>query len=889
MVGRKISHYEITAKIGEGGMGVIYKATDTRLNRVVAIKALAVAPDADVERRRRFAQEARAASALNHPNIVTVYDIDTADGVDFIVMEFVSGQTLEERIGGKGLSVAETVRYLSQVADALCAAHSAGIVHRDLKPANIIVADTAKVKLLDFGVAKLLEPTALAASAPTVTARLGLTEARTIVGTPAYMSPEQTRGVPVDQRTDVWSFGCVLYECLTGRPAFAGRSQAEVLARIVESEPDLNALPSATPATVRHLIRGCLRKDPAQRLRSVDPVILEIANESHGEVRAGRRPRMGTVPILIAAAIVAAGITWLLARITTTRPLDTVVTRLSMPYEAVAAAREWDWPILTVAPDGSSIVYVSAGSDGTRRLYVRRRDRAEAVMLAGTEGAVSPFFSPDSAWVGFFAGGNLKKVSVPGAVIQTVCPVGPAYGGAWRSDNTILFTGSANQRVEGGARPAGLLRVSSVGGNPERATDIVGGEAQHRWPALSPDGSAVVFVTSNSTGPGLEEPRLVVHSFASGKRVTLPIEATFARFAPDGRHLLVVRGSTVMTVAFDPATLTVSGAPTPLLEGVLQSSTGAAQLDVSAAMLVYLGGEAERRQLVWVDRDGKASPLDAPQRLYAHPRLSPDENTIAVTITEPRNDIWTYDIRRGTLTPLTSEGGNSYPIWTPDGKRITYVASRDGLPPNVFWKSADGAGAEERLVKSANTQVTESWVHDGNRLFFVERRPGPTSWDILTLPITGPRTPQVFLETPFCDCTPQVSPTGRYLAHTSDESGRQEIQIRSFPDPGVKLQVSARGGAGAAWRGDERELYYISGDGVMAVPISPGPPLVAGKPSLLFGGEFATLQGKNYDVTRDGQRFLMVRTVERDRPKAISVILNWLTEFESLRPPATSR
>jgi eukaryotic-like serine/threonine-protein kinase len=885
VVGRTISHYEITSKLGEGGMGVVYKATDTRLGRVVAIKILGPASSGDADRKRRFIQEAKAASALNHPNIVTVYEIDTADDLDFIAMEYLPGHTLEERIGNRGLPLGEAVRYLTQIADALYAAHGAGIVHRDLKPANIAVGDNGIVKLLDFGVAKLLEPSAVADSAATVTA-VAVTQARTIVGTPAYMSPEQARGSPVDQRTDIWAFGCVAYECLTGRRAFDGRSQAEVLAKVLESEPDFGAVPATTPVPLLQVIRACLRKDATHRLRSVDPALLEMSSEPVDLTKTPHKAQ--TAAVAVAAVLTLTVGVWLLARVTKARNVETVVTRLSMPYESVPSAREWDWPVLAVAPDSSSIVYVSSAGDGRQRLYFRRRDRAAAVMLGGTEGAVSPFFSPDSASVGFFANGNLKKVSVPDGMVQTLWPADPAYGGAWSSNNTILFTGAANQalvgaRSVGGARPNGLLRISSSGGSPEPATAIVGGEAQHRWPALSPDGTVVVFVTSNSTGPGLEEPRVIAHSFVSGNRVTLPIEATFARFAPDGRSLLVVRGGTLFSVPFDPTTLTTTGTPTPVLEGVMQASTGAAQLDISPALLAYLNGEAETRRLVWVDRQGNVTPLDAPPRLYVHPRLSPDENTIAVTITEPRNDIWTYDIQRGTLTPLTSEGSSAYPIWAPDGKRITYVASRDGLPPNVYWKAADGTGAEQRLVRSENTQVTETWLRDGSRLVFVERRPGPTGWDILTVPMTGARTPEVFLETRYCDCTPQISPTGRYVAHTSDESGRNEIHIRSFPEPRIKLPVSARGGAGAAWRGDERELYYMSSDGMMAVPVSPGPPLVVGKPSELFRGEFARLQGKNYDVTRDGRRFLMVQTVGRERPKVVSVVLNWLADIEAAK------
>ena len=882
LIGRTISHYTITAKIGEGGMGVVYKAIDTRLNRTIAFKVLGAAYEADADRKRRFIEEAKAASALNHPNIVAVYDVDRVDDVDFIAMEYVPGRTLDERIGTKGMPISEVVGYLSQVADALSAAHAAGIVHRDLKPANIIVGDSGIVKLVDFGLAKLTEPAVTAAAAPTMTAQVALTGPNTVIGTAAYMSPEQARGALVDQRADVWAFGCVLYECLTGRRAFAGHSHVDVVARILETEPDLSALPATTPQSLRDLIRACLRKDLKARLRFVDPALLHLSSEL-GTPIAPPHPLWKNISIGLASVLVVATGWWIYSR----RPIEPVaperVVRFEVPFETSSLAREWNFPLLAIAPDGSSLVYANTAS--RRTLQLRRMERGTTVELAGTEGATSPFYSPDGRWVGFFVGDALKKVSIPEGVVQTVAgglrTVTAAYGAAWAPDDTILFPAPAFK--------GGLQRVAAAGGTPVTISHLGPGEIAHRWPSISPDGSVVVYTTSNSTGPGLEEPHVVAQSLVSGKRSILPVQATFAKFAPDGRRLLLVGGGILTTVAFDPSTLSVSGSPIPMMDGVLQASTGAAQIDVSRAVLTFLKGAAETRRLVWVDRRGQVTPLEAPPRLYAHPRLSPDGNTIAVTITEPKNDIWTYDIARGTLSRLTTEGtSNAYPIWTPDGTRITYVSSQNGKPQNVFWKLADGTGAEERLVTSDNPQVSETWVHDGKTLVFVELRPGPTGWDILTLPMSPPRQPAPFLESPYCDCTPQISPSGRYLAHTSDESGRQEVQIRSFPSPGAKVTVST-GGASAAWRGDESEIYYVSGNAMMAASVKPGPPLVVGKPQELFRGDFAAIQGKNYDVTRDGQRFLMVRTDEREPPKEISVVLNWLADFEPFRQSNLTR
>ena len=881
MIGRTISHYHISEKLGEGGMGAVYKALDIRLNRPVAIKVLSAVRESHVEHKRRFIHEAKAASALNHPNIVTVYDIDSDAGVDFMAMEYVPGRTLQACIGTKGLPVPDALSYMTQVADALVAAHAAGIVHRDLKPANVIVGENGLVKLLDFGIAKLTEPDAAVTAAPTATALL-LTRPGTVMGTVAYMSPEQAQGHPIDQRADVWAFGCVLYETLTGRQAFAARSHAEMLARILEAEPDWSALPPATPDPIRHLIRSCLRKDSKRRLRFIDPALLEVGGEASPPApTSARRWQMISIGVLVALTTFLA---WFALSRPTATPAGQPVIRLTVPFESSRQPGEWNVPRLAVSPDGGAVVYVNKSAEAVWQLHVRRMSRSSDALLAGTENASSPFFSPDGKWVAFFASGKLKKVSINGGDVQTLCDAFAPYGGSWGPDNVIVFSGPGPFSTGGNTGPAaGLMKVAASGGTPERLTDSAAGEAVHRWPTLSPDGKTLVYTTSSTAGAGLEEPHLVAQSFASGKRAILPVEATFASFAPGGRHLLLVAQGVLKTVAFDPARLTTIGNPVPLLEGVLQASTGAAQVSVSSSALAYLAGRPETRRLVWIDRQGAVEPLDAPSRLYVHPRLSPDGQKIAVGITEPKNDIWIYDISRSTLSRLTFEGSNAYPIWTPDGKKVTYVSSQQGHPPNLFWKSADGTANEERLVTSDNTQVSETWLPDGKALVFVELRPPPTGWDVLTLAVSGARQPVEFLKTPFCDCTPQISPTGRYLAHNSNESGRGEVYVRSFPEPGVKLQVSSGGGGVAAWRGDERELFYLAGNALMAVPVTAEPRFSIGKPAALFQAAFASIQGKNYDVTRDGQRFLMIQIDDRVPPREMTVVINWREEFDSLR------
>ena len=871
MVGRTISHYRIIEKLGEGGMGVVYKAIDTRLDRAVALKFLRADRLGDADRRRRFVQEAKAASALNHPNITAVYDVETDTDDSFLVMEFLAGRTLQQRIGKRGLPLADAVQYMTQVADALSAAHAAGIVHRDLKPSNIMVGDSGVVKLLDFGLAKLREPAASIANAATVTADIGLTGLGVAIGTASYMSPEQARGETVDQRTDVWAFGCVLYEVLSGRMAFGTDSPSATIARVLESEPDWTALPASTPQSLQRVVRSCLRKDLRHRLRHIDPTQLDVLDE---------RPEGMRMPWLWPAAIAAAlliglGVGWLVSRrsIAVITPSSAVV-RLSTPFATTVQVGDWNQPLLAVAPDGSSLVYVSRpAAEVQGRLLLRRVDRTEAVPLSGTEGAANPFYSPDASSVGFFADGRLKTVSLADGEVRTLVP-GAGLGGTWSRDNTIVFSGTGF--IDG------LMRVSASGGTPEALTRLADGEALHRWPSLSPDGKVIVYTTSNTIGPGLESPRIVAEALDTKKRAILPVDATYATFAPGGRYLLLVRAGTVLAAGFDTGSLSLTGSPVPLVDGVMQSSSGAAHFGVSTSAFAYLPGTAETRRLVWVDRQGKAETIaDAPPRLYVHPRLSPDGTKIAVMIPEPKNDIWVYDPLRGALTRLTFEGSNAYPIWTRDGTRVTYVSTREGHPPNLFWKSADGSGPEERLVTSENTQVAETWGPDGTLVFVELRPPAQTGWDILTLSIDGSRQPKEFLATRFNDTTPQISPTGRYVAHGSNEGSAGEVFVHSFPDPSTKLQVSVGGGAQSAWRGDERELYYRSAGAMMAVDITTEPKLSAGKPRMLFRDQYAQIQGKNYDVTLDGQRFLMVRTNEQIAPRDITVVLNWMHDLEA--------
>lgn len=856
--------YRIERELGEGGMAKVYLAHDVRHNRPVALKVLK--PDfTAVVGAERFLAEIQTTANLQHPHILPLFDSGEADGSLFYVMPYVEGETLQERIDrDKQLPVEEAVAIARAVADALQTAHDAGVVHRDIKPGNILLS-RGEPLVADFGIALGIGSVSEAR----------LTETGLSVGTPLYMSPEQAIGdQTVGRSSDIFSLACVLYEMLVGEPPYTGRTSQAILGKLLQCAPvSAAAVRKSIPHNVDAAVRKALERLPADRFREARDFGKALADPSfrYGEAtdvtaEMHRRWRLGAGMLAVATVTLALLSIWALTRGVPPGPTQVAapsITHFSMPLVPFNQPDAWDHPTIAVASDGG-VVYVGEAADGRRQLYLRRPDRLEGVALPGTEGARSPFFAPDGRTVAFFADGLLKKVTLDSGTVQSVCDAGP-YGGAWLDQTTIIFSGPAHTN--------GLMRVAASG-VPEPLTELLDGEAMHRWPTVSPSGRVVVFTTTNTAGLGLEGSRLVAQSLDTGARAFLPVEATYAAFTPDGRHLLLVQGGRAMTALFDEATLAIIGSPVPLLEDVIQSSSGAAQLSGSATVLAYLPGEPDARRLVWFDRDGREEEIEAPPRLYVHPRLSPDQQRIAVVITEPRNDIWIYDIPRGTLSPLTLEGGNAYPVWGRDGSRIAYVSGREGEPPNLFWKPADRPGLEERLLTSDNPQVTETFAPDGT-LLFVERRT-TTGWDILTLSPDGARQARPFLATPFNDMTPQISPSGRFVAHLSDESGRTEVVVHSFPEADVKVQVSAEGGSAPGWRGDERELYYQRGTAMMVADVETEPTLGISRPRELFRAQLAPIQGKNWDVTPDGQRFLTVRSVARTPPTEIVVVLNWL-------------
>jgi Tol biopolymer transport system component len=920
--GTRLGSYEVVAPIGAGGMGEVYRARDSKLGRDVAIKVLPANFVNDPERLSRFQREARMLAALNHANIATIYGLEQSGGVACLVMELVSGETLAERVKAGALGIEEALKIAVQIAEALEAAHEKSIIHRDLKPANVKVTPEGKVKVLDFGLAKAFAGDAAnddPSNSPTLSA--AATMQGTILGTAAYMSPEQARGKACDKRTDIWAFGCVLYELLTGRQAFQGESTTEILAAVLREEPDWQALPASTPGKIRDLLGRCLQKDLHRRLHDAAdarieieealaaPALAEPTAAGKGIRTLGRRTLFLSVGTLLLSAAIAGIAAWNL-KPSPPQPVTRMVINLP-PGQQLAGLE--NGPAVALSTDGTHLAYV-ARQGGAQQLYLRAMDSLEARPLAGTEGAVNPFFSPDGQWLGFFAGQKLRKVSVSGGAALTLGNATTAGGASWGSQGIIVFT---PQNV------SSLRQVQDAGGAPQPLTRFEKGEVSHRWPDFLPDGKAVLFAASGNTS-SWNNAQVAVQSLGTGQRRNLVQGGTQPGYTPSG-HLVYAQGGNLMAVPFDPQRLAATGTAVPVVEGVLQSPvTGAAQYSFSSTgSLVYVPGgvQATQLRLVWVSRNGLEQPLAAPSHAYLNPRLSPDGRRVAVGITEQENQIWLYDLSRETLTRLTFEGNtNLYPAWTPDGKRIAFSSNKEG-PPNLFWQLADGSGGLERLTTSDYNPTPNSWFPDGQLLTFHEVNP-TTQRDIWVLRMGDPsagsgqvpsgasgqvlsagsgqvpsgasgqvRKAQPFLRTPFNESSPRLSPDGRWLAYISDESGRYEIYVQPYPGPGGKWQISTEGGMEPVWNPNGRELFYRSGGKMMAVDIATQPGFAAGKPRMLFEGQYvptpATLP--NYDVSTDGQRFLMVKPNEQAQsaPTQINVVLNWFEELKRRVPTGT--
>jgi Tol biopolymer transport system component/predicted Ser/Thr protein kinase len=886
--GKRLGPYEILSAIGAGGMGEVYRARDTRLERIVAVKILPDHLSDRAELRERFEREARTIASLNHPHICTLFDIGQQDGTDFLVMEYLEGETLAERLKKGPLPIEQVLKYAIEIADALDKAHRKGITHRDLKPANIMLTKSG-TKLLDFGLAKLKKDTAppnvTLSKIPTEDA---VTAQGTILGTLQYMAPEQLEGKEADARTDIFAFGVVVYEMATGKKAFEGKSQASLIAKIFETDPPpISSLQPMTPLALDRVVKKCLAKEPEKRWQDASDLCDELKWIAEGSsqialtptagakgIRAlGRRPLILGVGALLLGAAIATLVTWNL-KPSPPRPVTRTVITLP-PSQQLALDIG---PSLALSPDGAQLAYV-AQQGGVQQLYLRAMDGLEARPIPGTEGVAEPFFSPDGQWLGFFAGERLKKVSVRGGAAVTL-GVGFPFGASWGSQGTIAFAAQS---------ASALQQLSDAGSTPQPLTRFANGELSHRWPAFLPGGKAVLFTSYTGT----VNPQVAVQSVGTGERRNLiQIQGAMQpRYAPSG-HLVYAQGGSLMAVPFNPQRLTVTGAAVPIVEGVRQTPPyGAAQYSFSdTGSLVYVPGSAQsaQRRLVWVSRNGAEQPLNAPAHAYFAPRLSPKGLRAVVAIEEQGADSqdWLYDLSRDTLTRFTFEGGNSVPLWTPDGKRIAFQSSKEGAL-NIFWQLADGTGRLERLTTSEYPQAPHSWSPDGQLLAFIEVTP-TTGLDIWVLRLSD-RKAQPFLRTPFNEGGPRFSPDGHWIAYISDESGQYEVYVQPYPGPGGKYQISTEGGSEPVWNPNGRGLFYRSGDKMMAVDIATQPSFAAGKPRMLFEGryELSPYPVPNYDVSPDGQRFLMLKPDEQTSSSSVTqivVVQNWFEELKRRVP-----
>ena len=873
--GSRLGSYEVLSSIGVGGMGEVYKARDSKLGRDVALKIVRSSLSADPEHLTRLRREAHILASLNHPHIATVHDLGDVDGVTFLIMELVPGETLLERLRMGRLPVPEALRICSQVAAALEAAHERGVIHRDLKPGNIKITPDGVVKVLDFGLAKAADAAQLASdSSRTPTAFVSEVG---VIGTVPYMSPEQARGKPVDRRADIWSFGCVLFETLTGQRPFTGETGSDIVAGILERDVDWQLLPPAVPPDIERLLRRCLQKDPARRVRDIGDARLEAeealsALGAPSAARARSFDRHGTFKTVTAALtglVLGAASGALLGPKVLPQPSTSIETaaHFTVPLPQGTRLANTDFPAVVISPDGSLIAYVGTRG-GRAQLFIRALNALDATPVPGSTDALAPFFSPDSRWIGFFAGGKLKKVSVAGGAPMTVTDAPIGFGGAWGTGDTIVFAAASG---------SGLSQVPAAGGATTRLTtlDAQKGEFSHRWPAMLPDGKTVLFTVG--TVGSWDDAQIVAQSIGSGEKTVLVQGGTHPHYLPTG-HLLYARAGALMAVPFDAARMQVRGTPVRLVDNVAQSFDGAVQASVSSSgSLVYVEGNltsAERR-LVAVDRSGAAQPLAAPARTFSTPRVSPDGRKIAVVLAGGTDELWIFDLTQASLSQLTFDSSVSSPIWTPDSERVTFSSNRSG-PPNLFWIRVLN-GTEERLASSENLQTPGSWSPDGKTLAFVQHHP-TTGRDIWLLATAGGRTSRPFLASPFDESWPRFAPDGRLIAYVSNESGRNEVYVRPSGESSRKWQVSREGGAEPVWAPGGRELFFRSGDRMFAASVDSSRDVRISDPRSLFEGKFdkGTIDAANYDVANDPLRFVMVKAVERESEQnQMHVALSW--------------
>lgn len=884
--GTRLGPYEVLSPLGAGGMGEVYRARDTRLERTVAVKILPQEMCADPVRKQRFEREAKTISSLNHPNICVLHDIGSQDGVDYLVMECVEGETLAKRLEKGPLPVEQVLKYGTQIAHALDRAHRAGIVHRDLKPGNIMLT-ASEAKLLDFGLAKPVSALADAATLTTAAKQDSpVTDQGTIVGTFQYMSPEQVEGKEVDGRSDIFSLGVVLYEMLTGQRAFQGKSQLSVASAILEKEPaPIASLKPMTPPALDHAIRLCLAKDPEERWQTARDLALEL------KWIAESGPSTGVSTPPIRGVKTRQQFAWLMALFSLLAAIFIGVLYWNRKPEKPRVIRSYIKPMpnssflfgtsstygFALSPDGRRIAYVAEGAGNRAMLWVRSLDSLDAQPLAGTQDAAAPFWSPDNRFVGFFADGKLKKIEATGGPPLSLCDAPAPRGGTWNQDDVIVFTPTLN---------APLYRVAASGGTatPVTTLDSSKGEVTHRWPQFLPDGRHFLYLAGAPLGLRQSSNEILVGALDSKDSKVLI--HTHANALYSSGHILFLRETTLMAQPFDAKRLELTGDVSPVADAVQEDEISLRSIfSVSQnGILTYAEGSTNsNRKLIWVDRGGRQVGEVPGEDSYRNPRISPDGKEILYTLTSSPFDIWSYDLARGVKTRLTFGSGslqaNLDAVWSPDGKRIAYSCNRDGKSA-FCQKSADGSGSEQTLLEGTDSvQRPQDWSPDGQFLAFYRASQGTAA--ISVLPLTGEQKPYPILQSQFYTVRPAFSPDGKWLAYCSNESGDLKVYVVPFPGPGGKWQVSSGGGDYPRWRRDGRELYYLALDNkIMAAEVkATGSSFAIGAVKPLFKTRAYLSTIGAYDVTADGQRFIIAYEPEQLNT-AITLVENWDAELK---------